>query len=108
MQVRRQRMKTELKKVVEKNNNTIIVEFYTEWSASSYMIGELLKELQEAYAGSITVAFVNADANPQLCSDFGIQKIPALLFFKNRQVVSLLQGTPSRSEIERIIQNFKN
>ena len=87
-----------LNKAIQEKRN-IIVEFYTDWSASSFIISELLKQLQREYAGRLDVIFINADDSGPLCARYGIQKIPTLVFFKQGQVVKTLGGTASRSDL---------
>lgn len=84
----------------------IIVEFYTDWSASSFMMSELLKQLQREYADRLDVIFINADESGPLCAQYGIKKIPTLVFFKQGQVAKILEGTASRSDIIELIDTL--
>ncbi len=94
-----------LKQAIQKKQN-IIVEFYTDWSASSFMMSELLKQLQREYAGCLDVIFIDADDSGPLCVQYGIKKIPTLVFFKQGQVVKTLEGTASRSDMIHLIENL--
>lgn len=94
-----------LNKAIQKNLN-IIVEFYTDWNASSFIISELLKQLQRDYTGHLEIFFINADESKRLCTQYGIQKIPTLVFFKHGKVVKTLKGTASRSDIINVIETL--
>ena len=89
-----------------KEKRHIIVEFYTDWSASSFIIAEMLKQLQCDYAGRFEVQFIDADESKQLCAEYSIHKIPTLVLFQHGKVVKILEGTASRAEIVELIENL--
>ena len=84
----------------------IIVGFYTDWSASSFIIAEMLKQLQRDYAGKLEVLFINADESKQLCAEYSIHKIPTLVLFQHGKIVKTLEGTVSRAEIVGLIESL--
>lgn len=84
----------------------IIVEFFTDWSATSYIIAQMLKQLQRDYAGRIDVLFINADESKELCAAYSIQKIPTLVFLKHGTIVKILEGTASRVKIVELIEDL--
>lgn len=93
------------RKAIQEHRN-IIVLFYTGWSASSIMMFELLRQLQVEYAGQLRVLYINADEFKQTCATYGIQKIPTLAFFREAEIVKILTGTASRSEITGLINTL--
>ena len=52
-------------------------------------LGEVIRK----YSGQLKVAPCNVDENPELASQFGVRVIPALLLFKNGEVVDQAMGT---------------
>ncbi|MDZ7722888.1 MAG: thioredoxin family protein [candidate division KSB1 bacterium] len=94
-----------LNQAIQKKQN-IIVEFFTDWSASSFMMSELLKQLQREYAARFKVFFINADESGPLCAQYRVQKIPTLVFIKQGQVVKILEGTASRSDMINLIEKL--
>jgi thioredoxin-like negative regulator of GroEL len=88
---------------IQKYQNIIIV-FFTESNASSFIISELVRELESDYGGRIKVIFVDADDSPKLADRYGIRKIPTLVFIKNEEVMATLQGISTRSEIINTIK----
>ena len=84
----------------------IIVLFYTDWSASSFMMSELLSQLRDEYAGELEVLFINADESRHIGAQYGIRRIPTLAFFRGGNIVKTVEGTASRSDITGLIQTL--
>lgn len=83
----------------------VVVEFFTEWSGSAFIIAELLYALEKKYAGDVKFVIVNMDESEQLRRSYGVKKIPTILFFKDGEVVGQLEGIHPRSKIEEAIEN---
>jgi len=56
----------------------------------------LLKRLAEEFEGRATIAKVNTDEQQDLAIKYGIRSIPAILFFKNGEVVDQMVGAASK------------
>jgi thioredoxin 1 len=56
------------------------------------MVGPVVEEIAKEYEGKAIVGKLNVDHNPKIATEFGIMSIPALLFFKNGQVVDKQVG----------------
>jgi thioredoxin 1 len=56
------------------------------------MVGPVVEEIAKEYEGKAVVGKLNVDHNPKIATEFGIMSIPALLFFKNGQVVDKQVG----------------
>ena len=60
-----------------------------------------LDELIEESKGSVSLAKVNVDDNPQLAARFGIRSIPTILFMKDGQVVDQVIGAVPKSQMKK-------
>ncbi len=69
-----------------------LVDFWAPWCGPCKMQTPILEKVAEAVAGKAVIAKVNVDDNRELAVKFGIRSIPALLLFKNGQVVQTLIG----------------
>ena len=68
------------------------------------MIGPVIEQLAEAYAGKIKVGKVNVDENMELASKYRIMSIPAIMFFKNGEVQDQIIGAVPKAQIEAKFQ----
>ena len=74
-----------------------IIDFYADWCGPCKMVAPVLEELAKEYEGKALIGKVNVDHNPNISMQFGIRNIPALLYFKNGQVVDKQIGVVPKS-----------
>ncbi len=82
----------------------VVVDFYADWCGPCKMIGPVVEQLAEAYAGKIKVGKVNVDENMELASKYRIMSIPAIMFFKNGEVQDQIIGAVPKAQIEAKFQ----
>jgi thioredoxin 1 len=81
-----------------------VVDFWAEWCGPCRAIGPVIEDLSKEYAGKINVGKVNVDHNAEVSVNYGITSIPAILFFKNGQVVDKLVGAQPKSNFVKKIE----
>jgi thioredoxin len=83
----------------------VLVDFWAPWCAPCRMLGPLIEELAETYAGRLTVAKVNVDDHQDLAARYGIQSIPTLLLFANGQPVARQIGAVPKHVLVQSIES---
>jgi thioredoxin 1 len=78
----------------------IVVDFWAPWCGPCRMVGPLVEELADEYAGKVTFGKLNVDDNMMVPSRFGVRGIPTLIVFKDGKAVDTLVGACSKSHIE--------
>ena len=88
---------------VEQGQGLVLVDFWAEWCGPCKMIAPTLDQLATEYAGRITVAKLDVDANQRTSMRFNVRSIPSLLFFKDGKHVDTVVGlVPKATLAERI------
>lgn len=72
--------------------DALLVDFYADWCMPCKMMAPILERVATAFDGRLTVAKINVDDEAAAAAQYGIQSIPALLLFKNGEVVKELIG----------------
>jgi len=88
---------TNFETTVLKNDKLSVIDFWAEWCGPCRMVGPVVEEIAKEYEGKAVVGKVNVDHNPGISVKFGIRNIPALLFFKNGEIVDKQIGAVPKS-----------
>ena len=91
----------DFKKNVLDAKETVLVDFWAEWCAPCLQLAPTIDELANDFAGRVTVAKLDIDANPEIPAQYGIRSIPTVLVFKNGQVVGQLVGRQGKRRLRQ-------
>lgn len=83
----------------------VLVDFWAEWCAPCRLIGPTIEELAGEYEGRVKIGKMDVDSNPNTPTKFNIRGIPALLVFKDGEVVDSIIGAQPKPAIESRLQN---
>ena len=92
-------------KEVLQSSTPVLVDYWAEWCGPCKMIAPVLEDVAKEYAGRLTVAKLDIDANPGITSQFGIRGIPTLILFKDGKPHAQKVGALSKSQLAAFVDS---
>ncbi len=89
---------------VLKSDIPVLVDFWASWCGPCKMIGPVISEIAEEYAGKVKVGKLNVDEQMPLAMEYQVASIPTLMLFKGGEVVKRTVGAQPK---ENIVQMFE-
>lgn len=82
----------------------VLVDFWAEWCGPCRSLIPSIDALAVEKSGQIKVVKMNVDESPNAPSKYGVRSIPALMIFKNGEVVAQTVGALPKSELFKWVE----
>lgn len=74
------------------SNKVVLVDFSATWCGPCKALSPVIDQLSQEYNGRAVIGKLDIERSPSTTAQFGIRSVPALLFFKNGQLVHKQAG----------------
>lgn len=91
---------------IRNTDKLVLIDFFANWCGPCKMLSPIISEIADTFSDSVKVCKVNVDDNQDLAMKYNIMSIPALLFFKNGEIVKSIVGYHQKAELENIIKSL--
>ena len=82
----------------------VLIDLWAAWCGPCRMVGPIVEEIADDYAGRLKVGKVDVDAQPELASAFGVQSIPTLILLKDGQIVAGAIGARAKPQLVEALE----
>jgi thioredoxin 1 len=95
--------------LVANSDKPVLVDFWAPWCGPCQVVGPILEELADEYAGRAKIVKVNVDEQKQVAAALGIRSIPTIVLFNNGKVRDHKVGAMPKAEfaamLDKVIVN---
>ena len=88
------------------NDNIVVVDFYANWCGPCKMLIPVLDEFAKLN-NNVKVVKINVDEEEDLARKYGIMSIPALLLFKNGELIDNQTGFVPLNKLNEWVNSHK-
>ncbi len=88
---------------VLQSEKPVLVDFWAVWCGPCRMVGPIVDQLADEYAGRAKIGKVDVDSNQRIAANYQISSIPTLRVFKGGQVVEQVLGAQPKQRIAALL-----
>jgi putative thioredoxin len=96
-----------VREVLERSRHKLVlVDFWAPWCRPCEVVGPVLENLAEEFAGRFLLATVDIDQNPRAAGNYAVRSIPLVLAVRDGEVLGQVVGAQSDSVYRQLVENL--
>ena len=84
----------------------VVVDCTASWWGPCKLVAPLMDQLAEEFEGKATVTKLDLDSNKPVAKRFGIKSIPAVMVFKNGELMDTMVGVKPYSTFSETVTSY--
>ena len=96
---------TEFDSLLE-TESVLVVDFTAAWCGPCKVVGPLMEKLADEYTDRIKVFKLDLDSNKSMAKRFGVRSIPAVMYFKQGELVQTIVGVKPYEEFSSAVEEI--
>ncbi len=82
----------------------VVVDCYADWCGPCKMLGPIMEELAEEYAGKLEIVKLNVDDEQDFAKEYGVMSIPTVIAFNGNDIVKTNVGYQPKAAMEEFVK----
>ncbi|MGI6225122.1 MAG: thioredoxin [Peptococcales bacterium] len=82
----------------------VLVDFWAAWCGPCKMIGPVVEELANDFAGKAKIGKLNVDEYGKTAQQYGVMSIPTLILFKDGKEQTRVVGFRPKGELTKMLE----
>ena len=88
---------------VLKSEIPVLVDFYADWCGPCKLVGPIVEQLTDEYAGRVKVGKVDVDESPDLAMKYGVMSIPTFVIFRHGEGFRKTVGAQNKKSLAQAL-----
>ena len=89
-----------------KSASVVVIDCTASWCGPCKLVAPLIDQLADEFEGQATVSKLDLDSYKAVASRFGIKSIPAVMFFKNGELMDTRVGVQPYSAFSDALNSY--
>lgn len=90
----------------KEENSLVVADFWAEWCGPCKTMEPIIESLAEKLGDEVFFGKVNVEEERDAASQYQVSSIPAILFFKEGELIERVVGARSEEDLEEKIKEF--
>jgi len=84
----------------------VLIDFWASWCGPCKMLGPIIEQIADEYAGRVKVCKVNIDEDASLAERHGIVSVPTLILYKDGSALGQKVGAAPKHDIVSMFKDI--
>lgn len=90
------------------SSKPMLIEVRAEWCGGSHIIAPIIRKIEHDFANRILIERIDYEANKNFLIECGIENVPSIILVKNGKIYKLINGTLSKRNLKKLIDDLLN